>query len=133
ISAQCDIAIAGSVVKERECSNGIVFSSDIIANECVSSNRHVRSAGGVEQKRCCPHCRVGVSVVERQRSTANTGIEGAGDIRKQRTPTKCCISSASIVANKRIITEKRVEAAGVAAPLANRLRVRRKRKTGEHE
>src|SRR4030095_12392911 len=80
-----------------------------------------------------PSCGFVISVVERPRSSANSGIEAAVGIRKQRTPTKCCISSASGVANKRIITEKRVEAAGVAATLANGSRLRQKRKAHEGE
>src|SRR5207249_8210131 len=43
-----------------------------------------------------------ICIVEDQRSTADSGVETAGGIRKERTPTEPCISSASSEKTKRV-------------------------------
>ena len=81
-------------------------------------------AGGVEQQRCSAYCGIGTSVVEDQRSSANTSVEAAGRIQKERTPTKRCISSARGERAKRIAAFRCSEI-GIA-----RRRRRRRRRCG---
>ncbi len=88
------VAVSGDVIKKGERSIGRVVAAGVVKDHRVSSNGRVLRARGVQQKRCCAHCGIGIRVVESQRSTANAGIEAAGAIKKKRTPPKSCISSA---------------------------------------
>ena len=119
IIAQGDISPAGCVAKERRITVSHVEAAFCVAKECersvsrvgpacvvkykrVSSNGRVFGAGRVEQKRRGTDCRIGICVVEGQHSTANSGVEAAGGIQKERAPTKSCISSAGAKRTKRI-------------------------------
>src|SRR5205823_3778508 len=89
------VGAAGGIVHQRKVAGGSVGATAVVKDERISSNGGVLCAAGVEQKRCRAHCGIGICVVECQRSTANTSIETAGGIQKERPPTKRCISSAS--------------------------------------
>ncbi len=71
--------VAGSVdvVKERKGADGIVKRAAVVIDERVNPNGRVPCAGGVEQHRCSADCGIGISRVEDQRSSANTGVEAA--------------------------------------------------------
>ncbi len=66
----------------------------IVMDEGVSSNGRVLRAAGVEQKRCRANRGIGITRVEDQRSSANTGVEAAGGDAKHRKRTKCCVPNA---------------------------------------
>src|SRR5205823_10839796 len=93
---------AGVIIIERKAADSSVAAGGAVKGHRVGSNGGVLSAAGVEQKRCRANCGIGICVVEGQRSTANTGIEVAGAIGKERTPTEPCISSAGSERKKRI-------------------------------
>ena len=72
------VGAAGGIVHERKVTSGSVGVTAVVKDERVGSNGGVLCAGGVEQKRCRAHCGIGISSVEDQRSSANTGVEAAG-------------------------------------------------------
>src|SRR5206468_7325211 len=99
----------------------------------VSSNGCILCAGGVEQQRCRANCRIGICVVEGQRSAAYASIETAGRIQEEGTPTKRCISSARGEKTKRIAPFRCREIR--KAPVrcrTDRPRSWQKRKAGQH-
>ncbi len=96
------VEAAGGIVHERKVTGGSVGVTAVVKDERVGSNAGVVCAAGIEQQRCSAHRRIGIPVVERQRSAANTGVEAAGRIQKERTPTKPCISGACGEETKRI-------------------------------
>src|SRR5262249_22516056 len=113
------VKLTGSVTKKRICSNrrveiaadmvrkceravGCVLVGAVVMHERGSSNGRVFSAGGVKQKRCCTQCGIRVRIVEDERSSANTGIEVAATIRKERTPPQPCVCCAGSEYAKRV-------------------------------
>src|SRR2546421_12247728 len=70
-----------------------VFRAAVVEGKGISSYGHVLGARRVEQKGCRAHCGIGIRVVEYQRPSANSGIEVAGRIQEERTPTQSRISS----------------------------------------
>ena len=83
IQGECSVGRvfgAGGVAKERLIPNRSVDRPAVVVEKRVGSNRRIRFAAGVEQKRCGPHCGIGIRVVENQRSNANTGIKAAAAI-----------------------------------------------------
>src|SRR5262249_5020374 len=112
------VAESVAVVKQRERAEGIVEvgtrDAKSVKDKRVCSERTVLYAVGVERKRRSADSCVGLAIVESQRSTADSRIEVGGTVGEERTPTKCCISSANAaIANKSIITLKGAEV-GVA-------------------
>ena len=82
------VGAAGGIVHERKVTSGSVGTAAVVKHQRVGSSGGVLCAAGVEQKRRSAHGSIGICVVEDQRSTANTSIETAGAIQKERTPTE---------------------------------------------
>jgi hypothetical protein len=81
-----------NVVKERRGADSIVVVAAVVKDEGVCSNGHVLCTGGVEQRRGNANCGIGISSVEDQRSSADTGVVAAAGDRIQRIPAKACVS-----------------------------------------
>src|SRR5438094_4777876 len=96
------VGAAAGIVHERKITGASVVRTSVVKDERIGSHSGVLCAAGVEQERCYAHCRIGASIVEGQRATANTGIETAGRIQKQRAPTQCGIASAGSERTTRI-------------------------------
>ena len=124
-SAEGSIVIASAILKRRAAHRSVVASvsiglqrerahSGIVGTVVVidhggCSKGAVPCARGVEQKSCGAHCRVGICIVEYQRSGANAGVETAGASPKQRIPTKSCICSPAGEVTKRVASFRRRE------------------------
>ena len=89
------VGTAGGIVHERKVTSGSVGGTAVVKDERISSNGGVLCAACVEQQRYSAHCGIGICGVEDQRSNANTSIETAGGIQKERPPTNRCISNSS--------------------------------------
>src|SRR5207302_7078033 len=98
------VGAAAGIVHERKITGASVGATGVVKDERIGSHSGVLCAAGVEQERCYAHRRIGASIVEGQRATANTGVETASRIQKERSPTKGCISSAGSERTKRIAT-----------------------------
>ena len=96
------VGAAAGIVHERKITGASVGATGVVKDERIGSHSGVLCAAGVEQERCYAHRRIGASIVEGQRATANTGIETAGRIQKQRAPTQCGIASADAERSKRV-------------------------------
>ena|SRR5437899_1480225 len=98
-----------------------------VMDEGVGSNGRVLRAAGVEQKRCRANRGIGITRVEDQRSSANTGVEAAGGDAKHRKRTKCCVPNARSESLKGVVPRRRGEV-GIAPGgwRADCLRVRQK-------
>jgi hypothetical protein len=90
--AKCVVAESVSVITERRATDSIVEEATVVMDEGRSSNRGVVRATGVEQQRCGAQCGIGISRVEDQRSSANTGIEVGSGVQKERAPTNSRVS-----------------------------------------
>ena len=88
----CVVESTFDVTKERICAESVVIGAAVVMNKRVSSNGSVRIASGVEKQCSSANCGVVIRVGERQRSGANSRIEVAGGIGKQRIPTNSCVS-----------------------------------------
>src|SRR5207247_11267648 len=88
------VGAAGGIVHEGKVTDARVGAAAVVKDERIGSNGGILCAGGVEQERCRANCGIGICVVDCQRSTADTGVDTSGGIRKERTPTERCISSA---------------------------------------
>ena len=96
------VGAAAGIVHERKITGASVGATGVVKDERIGSHSGVLCAAGVEQERCYAHRRIGASIVKGQRTTANTGIETAGRIQKERSPTQCGISSADAERSKRV-------------------------------
>src|SRR4029077_18355684 len=96
------IGAAGGIVHERKVTSGSVGGTAVVKDQRISSNGGVLCAACVEQQRYSAHCGIGICGVEDQRSNANTSIETAGGIQKERPPTNRRISSSSGEKTKRV-------------------------------
>src|SRR5439155_484405 len=149
VSAQCDVAMGGRVVVEREITSRGVGKTSRIAIQCTGAVSRVVVAGCVTEERQITGGRIERAVgiaVEGQKtvgSVADTlrvakkclitgcSVAGASCVAKECIKTDCRVVDTCVV-QKSIITEYGV---GVrkAAFLASRSHVRRKRKAGESE
>src|SRR5438552_6730874 len=96
------VGAAAGIVHERKITGASVGATGVVKDERIGSHSGVLCAAGVEQERCYAHCRIGAFIVESKRRTANTGIETAARIQKQRSPTQCGIASADGERSKRV-------------------------------
>ena len=111
------VGAAAGIVHERKVTGASVVRTGVVKDERIGSNGGVLCAAGVEQERCHANRGIGTSIVEGQRSTADTGIETAGRIQKERSPTKCCVSSAGGERTKRIASLRCREVGDNTRPL----------------
>src|SRR5438874_13728783 len=88
------VGAAAGIVHERKITGASVGATGVVKDERIGSHSGVLCAAGVEQERCYAKRRIGASIVESKRATANTGIETAGRIQKERAPTQCGIAGA---------------------------------------
>ena len=74
-SAKSVVSVSVKVVKERPAADSIVVRSAVVIDKRGISNGRVLCAGGVEQHRCSANGGIGITRVEDERSSANTGVE----------------------------------------------------------
>src|SRR5207253_4245926 len=86
------VGAAAGIVHERKITGASVGATGGVKDERIGSHSGVLCAAGVEQERCYAKRRIGASIVESKRATANTGIETAGRIKKQQAPAKSGIA-----------------------------------------
>ena len=101
VTAYGGVGAAGGIVHERKVTSGSVGGTGVVKDQSIGSNGGVLCAGGVEQERCRPTA-VLESPLLGPGSSANTSIETAGGIQKERLPTECCVSSAGGERVKRV-------------------------------
>lgn len=92
---------SGDVAKKSAIAGSRVLDALCIAKEGQHSIGCVAAAGGVAQKRRRANGRVSdaltralVSDIEKERAGADSCVEAAVDIAKERKPTRCCVSDA---------------------------------------
>src|SRR5437764_4168789 len=102
----CVVGVSAGIVKQRKGTESVVVvgACDAVAviDKRVGSKGGVLCAGAVEQKRRSTTGRIAIRSIEVQGSAANTGVEGAGGIKRERIPTNCCVSSAGSEVEKRM-------------------------------
>src|SRR5215468_1770937 len=89
------VGAAVGIVLERKETDGRVAATAAVIDERIGSNGRVLVATSIEQKRCRANCGIGISVIDYQRSSADTGVVAAARIRREGIPTKSRIASAS--------------------------------------
>jgi len=88
------VGAASGIVRESKITSGSVEAAAVVKDKSIRSNGRVLCASRIEQERCRANCGIGPCIVNGQRSSANTGIEAAGRIQKERAPTKRGVSGA---------------------------------------
>src|SRR5207253_3182681 len=102
VGAMSVVAGPADVVKERKGADCVIVRATVVKDKRVGSNSYVLRAAGVEQHGYSADCGIGIRGVEDQRASANSGVETAVGIAKERVPTKARISSAGGEEVKRI-------------------------------
>ena len=108
-AAHCRVVASGSVGLQRERAHTGIVSSVVVVDHGGCSKGAVPCARGVEQKGRGAHCRIGICIIEYQRSGANTGVVIGGASSKQRIPTKSCICSPAGEVTQRVASFRRRE------------------------
>ena len=72
------VECATYIGEEHTIADRVVVAAFCVAKQGGRANGRVAYAGSVEQQRYCANCRIVITRVEEQRSSANTGVEVAG-------------------------------------------------------
>ena len=108
-AAHCRVVASVSVGLQRERAHSGIVSSVVVVDQGGCSKGAVPCPRGVEQKGRGAHCRIGICIIEYQRSGANAGVVIGGASSKQRVPANSCISRPVGEVLKRIASFRRRE------------------------
>ena len=118
-AAHCSVVASVSVGLQRERAHSGIIGSVVVVDQGGCSKGAVPCARGVEQKGRGAHCRIGICIVEDQRSGANASVVIAGASSKQRIPANSCISSPAGEVTQRVASFRRRETRDSNRPAAD--------------